>query len=141
MAGKFTYNQRELRAAVNRVMATSKRAQVAAMRDASKLFEAEAKLRAPVDEGTLTADITGDVRQNEKSVSARVYVPVNAPSRPYAIPMHEHFYNLGANSQAKQAKVNVVVGRQYISRAITENLDEARQVVISRLRRMLGGGK
>ena len=50
-----------------------------------------------------------------------MYVPSNAQSKDYAIFMHESFYLLGSGSLEKQRKVNVTVGRKFITRGIDEN--------------------
>ena len=81
----------------------------------------EAKERAPVDEGMLTADISNKTVEYSKSFAAVVYVPSNTPSANYAIPMHENNYILGENSAAKQKKVSVTVGKKFITRALDDN--------------------
>lgn len=81
----------------------------------------EVKERAPVDEGMLTADISNKTVEYGKSFAAVVYVPSNAASANYAIPMHENDYKLGKNSLAKQAKVSVPVGKKFMTRALDDN--------------------
>ena len=79
------------------------------------------KKRTPVREGHLTASITGEFIQLEKSWAATVFVPLNSPAAPYAVWLHEGQYNLGDNSLAKQKKTGCFVGSKYITRAIEEN--------------------
>ncbi|MEI3004957.1 MAG: hypothetical protein V8T87_10120 [Victivallales bacterium] len=77
---------------------------VKAMGNVKDLAVYESKLNAPIDEGHLTQDITGSVKENAKSVSAVVYVPHGAESSEYAVAMHENHYNLGKHSKEKQEK-------------------------------------
>jgi len=94
----------------------------------------EVKKRTPIDEGFLTADVTNKTFQYEKSFAAILYIPWNAPSAKYAIPMHEHNYNLGEKSQQKQRKVGVSVGRKYITRALWDNLKTIKEIIISEVK-------
>ena len=55
----------------------------------------------------VTADISNKTVEYSKSFAAVVYVPSNAASAKYAIPMHENKYILGKHSAAKQKKVSV----------------------------------
>ena len=56
-------------------------------------------------------------------------IAAKAPSSHYAIPMHEGFYQLGENSREKQRKVNVMVGRKFITRAIDENRPTIKEII------------
>lgn len=100
-----------------------------AMEQVAALLSYEAKELTPVDEGTLTEDVTSRTVQYEKSYAAVAYVPENAPSSEYAIPMHEHDYSLGENSLAKQAKNGRVVGKGYLRRAVEESRDTIGKII------------
>ena len=135
----FTYNLRNLDAAVRRLLNGHTAIRHRAMAKAADYMREEAQRRCPVDEGNLTDDIMAGTEAHAKSESAVVYVPVNAPSGKYAIPMHEHDYNLGENSRAKQAKLGVAVGKGYLTRAITENMQEIEDGIVETLRNGLEG--
>lgn len=122
MADKiFSYNTRYLRAGIKKFLDENPARSVRAMNSVGGYIAGEAKDRAPVDKGFLTADITNTTRTHAKSYSAIIYVPSNAPSSQYAIIMHENEYELGANSKIKQGKVGKTVGRKFITRAIQDN--------------------
>jgi len=89
----------------------------------------EAKLRAPVYAGNLTEDI----EQNIQGDAVIIRVPENSPSSNYAIPMHEHEYNLGDESAQKQAK-GFEVGRKFITRAIDDNQDAIMEIAKNALK-------
>ena len=131
----FTYNVRNLDAAVRRLLDRHRDVRHTAMLQVADFLRGEAQRRCPFDAGNLAGDIRGDTEINQKSETVCLYVPVNAPSAKYAIPMHEHFYNLGENSKAKQGEVDVTVGREYLTRAITENMDEIRRRIMFTLHR------
>ena len=120
--GEFTVSTYQFKAAIRRLLSEFPDIRHKAMVEAAQTMRREAQLRCPVDEGNLTNDIAADTEIYPKSEQACVYVPVNAPSSKYAIPMHEHDYELGENSKIKQGKVSVVVGKGYLTRAITENI-------------------
>ena len=88
-----------------------------ALEEIGDFVSKEAKLRAPVKEGILTMTIEPNVQGN----AVIIRVPENSPASDYAIPMHEHEYNLGDKSQQKQGKVGAEVGRKFITRAIDDN--------------------
>ena len=136
MKSTFSFNTSKLGAGVKKLLAMYTDIRHLAMTDASQYMRMQAQKRCPVDEGNLTNDITPGTEVNEKSESAIVYIPVNAPSRDYAIPMHEHTYKLGENSKAKQTKVGVTVGNGYLTRAITENLATIKAIIVDRLKEM-----
>ena len=123
MEKSFRFETKQLEEKVRRRLAETPQATEKIMHQIAVFIEKEAKLRAPVDQGFLTADIRSMVATPASGAAAVVYVPVNSPSSPYAVAMHENHYELGPNSQEKQTKVGVVVGRKYLSRAISENMD------------------
>ena len=94
----------------------------------------EVKKRTPIDEGFLTADVSNKTVQFKKSFAAIVYIPSNAVSSKYAVPMHEHRYHLGRKSMQKQRKVGKLVGRKYITRALWDNLKTIREIIISEVK-------
>lgn len=118
---KFRFNTRELDAGIRKELSEQPRLAEIAMRDVRNLLVMEVKKRTPVQEGHLTASITGEVVRNNRSWAATVFVPVNSPASTYAIWLHEGNYNLGKNSIAKQGKSGCAVGPKYITRAIEEN--------------------
>ena len=101
-----------------------------AMNAVGGFLNGEAKDRAPVDEGFLTADISNKTVENNKSFAAIIYIPSNATSAKYAIPMHENKYFLGKNSKEKLKKVGVVVGRKFITRALNDNRKNIRKIIL-----------
>lgn len=138
MAGRelqFRFNTRELSAALKKLVVKDAQAAEKAMRDVKNLLVMETKKRTPVMEGNLTASITGESVQLEKSWAATVFVPVNSPASAYAIWMHEGEYNLGENSQAKQGKTGCTVGPKYITRAINENKERIVAIITRMLKK------
>jgi hypothetical protein len=131
---KFRVNTRELESGVRRLLAANKEKIGKAMKDAGHFIRSEVQLRTPVDEGILTSGIKSEVVEHRKSYAVKIFVPANAPSAKYAVPMHEGKYKLGENSQAKQKTVSAVVGRKYITRAIEENMTEIGKVIAGRLK-------
>ena len=119
----FRFETKQLEEKIRKRLAETPLAERSIMRQIAVFIEKEAKLRAPVDQGFLTADIHNMVADTGHGFAAVVYVPVNCPSAQYATAMHENHYNLGPNSLVKQTKVGVTVGRKYLSRAIHENQD------------------
>lgn len=105
-----------------------------AMNAVGGFLNGEAKDRAPVDEGFLTADISNKTVEYSKSFAAVVYVPSNATSAEYAIPMHENNYILGKNSAAKQKKVSVPVGKKFITRALNDNRKNIRKIILDEVK-------
>ena len=86
---KFRYNTRELATAVQRELMLFPDRARRAMNAVGGYLAGEAKERSPVDEGFLTADIANRTIENKGSFSAAIYIPSNATSSDYAIPMHE----------------------------------------------------
>ena len=122
---KFTFATYNLNKALQKEIQTTDKKALFLMRAVRDTIVKAAKDRVPVDTGQLTADITGDVKQNKKSFSATCYVPINAPSSSYCVWIHEGQYNLGKNSQLKQAKrPEILVGPKYITRGINDNLQK-----------------
>ncbi|MBR2904969.1 MAG: hypothetical protein IKC08_03635 [Lentisphaeria bacterium] len=119
--GKFTVNTSAVQKNIVRAMAQNRQKAVRTMTDVGHFLRGEIQDRTPVKEGFLTAEILFAVRENQQSVSTAMYVPSNAQSKDYAISMHESFYLLGPGSLEKQRKVNVTVGRKFITRGIDEN--------------------
>lgn len=105
----------------------------AALEDVGDFVQAEARDRAPIDEGMLTDSIEHEVYLGDGAVVIRV--PLNAPAAQYAVPMHEDLaYMPGAKSQAKQSRVGQQVGPKYITRAIDDNRDAIREIVAENMR-------
>lgn len=119
--GKFTVNTSAVQKNIIRAMAQHRQKAVRTMTDVGHFLRGEIQDRTPVKEGFLTAEILFAVRENQQSLTTAMYVPSNAQSKDYAIFMHESFYLLGPGSLEKQRKVNVMVGRKFITRGIDEN--------------------
>lgn len=132
---KFRYNTRELAAAVQRELMLFPIRARRAMNAVGGYLAGEAKERSPVDEGFLTADIANRTIENKGSFSAAIYIPSNATSSDYAIPMHEGSYTPGEKSLAKQIKTGKAVGRKFITRAIDENILDAQRIIQHELRK------
>lgn len=133
---QFRFTTRDLGAGSARQLLRHKNQAIAAMRAIRNLLVKETKRRTPLKEGFLTASVTGDVETFEKSYAATVYIPVNSPAAHYAVKMHETEYNLGKNSLAKQQKVGVTVGPKYITRAIMDNRDKIRDIIVEALNKV-----
>ena len=119
----FRFNTRELGEGIRRELQQMPDRTKKAMDGVGGYINGEVRKRTPVDEGHLTASITNETVVYEKSHAAVVYVPSNSPASEYAIAMHENNYNIGPDSQMKQAKTGKTVGKKYISRALDENHD------------------
>ena len=131
---KFRFSTRELGRRIQEAARANGAAAMKAMQDTGHFLRGQVQLRTPVDEGNLTADIAMRVVQHERSLATVLFIPSNAPSSQYAIPMHEGFYQLGENSREKQRKVNVIVGRKFITRAIDENRATIKEIIRSNLK-------
>ena len=138
MARGFRFNLDGLREGVKAKLMQSDALAKSAMTEVSHYLAGEARKRAPVDEGHLVNSITPETDKGAKGWEAIVYVASNAHTRAYAVPMHEHEYNLGPNSRAKQMKSNVVVGRKYLTRAISENQERIVKIIEAKMRQMGG---
>ncbi len=108
-----------------------------ALQEVADHISGEAKDMAPFDEGILTENIRGDVQNRGGIEAAVISVPSNAPSKDYAIPMHEGDYNLGEGSLAKQSRVGKQVGKGYITRAIDDNRTKIKEIITDNLKRGL----
>ena len=131
---KFRFSTRELGRRIQEAARANGAAALKAMNDAGHFLRGQVQLRTPVDKGNLTADIAMEVVPHQKSLATVLYIPSNAPSSQYAIPMHEGNYDLGENSIEKQRKVNVIVGRKFITRAIDENRATIKEIIKSNLK-------
>lgn len=130
---KFRFSTRELGRRIQEAARANGAAAMKAMQDVGHYLRGQVQLRTPVDEGNLTSDISMQVVRYQKSFAAVLFIPSNAPSAQYAIRMHEGQYNLGENSQEKQRKVSVMVGRKFITRAIDDNRAAIREIIKSNL--------
>lgn len=88
-----------------------------------KLLEESVK-RCPIDEGFLQQSHDRKIEKSGSLDEAKgtVFIPANSPAADYALHMHELEYNLGPQSQAKQAaQPGIIVGNKYLERAFEEN--------------------
>lgn len=130
----FRFNTRELGEGIMRELQMMPDRTKRAMDGVGGYINGEVRKRTPVDEGHLTASITNETVEYEKSHAAVIYVPSNSPASEYAIPMHENNYIPGVDSVAKQAKTGKTVGRKYITRALDENHDRIIKIVQKELK-------
>lgn len=130
---KFRFNTDELQNRIRQQIQENREKAERAMANVGHYLRGEIQLRTPIDEGHLTGDIQFEVIPLTRSVSVAMYVPSNAASSDYAIKMHEGFYRLGTKSLEKQAKVNVTVGRRFITRGIDENFDDIENIIASEM--------
>jgi len=95
--------------------------------------------RMPIDEGFLVASEKTKIEKAFliKEISGHIYFPANSPASDYALPMHEHTYNLGKASQIKQAGQAEIVGRKFLERAWLENLTVIRAYIRMELKELL----
>ena len=131
---KLRVNTREFGRRIQEAARANGAAAMKAMQDVGHYLRGQVQLRTPVDEGNLTADIAMRVVEYQRSMATVLFIPSNAPSSQYAIRMHEGQYNLGENSQEKQRKVNVIVGRKFITRAIDDNRTTIKEIIKSNLK-------
>ena len=125
----FRFNTSQLGDAVRRELQAQPVRARRAMDAVGGFLNGEAKDLVPVDTGMLTADISNRTVEYKKSFAAVIYIPANAASSKYAIPMHEHRYMLGKNSKAKMRKVGKPVGRKFITRALDGHLEDIRGII------------
>ena len=111
-------------------------ARMAAAEQIGDVMVGRAKNNAPVDEGSLTQDITHTVENKDSTIVVYCYVPANAPSASYAIKIHEDTYNLGPNSLAKAAK-GFSVGNKYIRRAMDDSVKDIGEIIEYEYKRRL----
>jgi len=127
MATGLKFDTRQFRIKSELLKKISNKKKNAALEAVGAFVASEAKDRAPIDEGFLTADIeTETYPKNDITV---IRVPINAPSSQYAVKMHEDTYNLGPNSAAKQALMEKIVGQKYISRSIDEEKRAIKDII------------
>jgi hypothetical protein len=95
--------------------------------------------RAPIDEGFLVESHEKKVEKSTvaSEVEGHVFIPTNSPASDYALYMHEGRYKLGAKSQEKQAGSEVVVGRKFLQRALTENAKKFQLYIFKKLKEFL----
>jgi len=133
MAGGVKLDLSRFRAGVQKKLSDDVGKQRRTMFDVASFASGGAKDRTPVLHGILTADVTGKVEEDGGKIAAIVYVPANAASASYAVDMHEGVYHLGKLSLAKQARVNVTVGPRFITRAIDDNREKIRNIIVEGL--------
>ena len=131
---KFRVNTREFGRRIQAAARANGAAAMKAMQDVGHYLRGQVQLRTPVDEGNLTADIAMRVVEYQQSLATVLFIPSNAPSSQYAVKMHEGFYRLGDNSIEKQRKVQAIVGRKFITRAIDENRTTIKEIIKSNLK-------
>ena len=129
----FRFNTRQLGEKVRAELQAQPVRARRAMDAVGGFLNGEVKDLTPVDEGLLTADISNETVQYKKSFAAVIYVPSNAASSKYAIPMHEKRYKLGKNSMEKLRKLGKPVGRKFITRAMGGNMDDIRGIIKSEM--------
>ena len=78
----------------------------------------ESVKRAPKDAGDLEDSIKKHMGKDVDGTSVAIVIPNNSDAASYALPMHEGIYSLGEDSEMKQAKAGVEVGRKFITRGI-----------------------
>lgn len=128
MSVKFTFNSRHFNINSELLKKVSEKKKIDTLDAVGSFVASEAKDRAPIDEGFLTADIETQTYPKESLTVIRV--PINSPSSGYAIKMHDGIYNLGPKSAAKQARQVKRVGPQYIIRGINEEKPLIREIII-----------
>lgn len=103
----------------------------------------EAQDRAPVDDGILAGDMRTKVYKASSiyEIYGAVFIPSNAASSDYALYTHEMEYNLGPQSQDKQAVSSVVVGRKWLERALTENSKAFNMYIYKKLKEFIDNVK
>lgn len=102
----------------------------------------ESTKRMPIDEGFLVASEQTSVNETlGGKVEGHVFIPANSPASDYALPMHEHHYNLGIGSLAKQAGQKELVGRKYMERAFVENKAKFETYIQLKIKEYLSSAK
>lgn len=129
MAEVFRFNTHNLSAGIQRILMSQPLRARRAMDAVGGYLNGEVKKRTPIREGFLTADVSNKTVAYKKSYAAVVFVPSNATSAKYAIPMHENKYNLGIKSIQKRRKLGTLVGRKYITRALWDNVKTIRAII------------
>lgn len=130
----FRFNTRQLGESVRRHLQTQSARTRNTMDLVGGFLNGEVKDLTPQDQGFLTQDVSNKTVEYKESFAAVVYIPINAKSAQYAIPMHENYYKLGKNSLDKQRKLGKTVGRKFITRAIDGNMEDIKQMIIRRMK-------
>ena len=78
----------------------------------------ESVKRAPKDAGDLEDSIKKHMGKDVDGTSVAIVIPNNSDAASYALPMHEGIYSPGEDSEMKQARAGVEVGRKFITRGI-----------------------
>ncbi|WP_288610166.1 hypothetical protein [uncultured Victivallis sp.] len=135
MAVKIEWDFGTVRARIGAGDARMRSAADRAMSDVASFVASEAKDRTPVLTGALTMDVTGETGREGDTAIAAVKVPSNSPAASYAVKMHEEAYNPGPGSIDKQRRTGQRVGKKYITRAIDDNREKIRRILIETLRK------
>lgn len=130
----FRFNTRQLGEKVRAALQAQPVKTRRAMDAVGGFLNGEVKDLTPVEEGFLTADVSNQTVQYRDSFASVIYIPSNAASSKYAIPMHEGQYRLGKDSLEKQRKVGKPVGRKFITRAMYGHLDDIRGIIMRELK-------
>ena len=133
---KFTFDASKFRKRLHLLEKMSLDARMAAAEQIGDVMVGRAKNNAPVDEGSLTQDITHTVENKDGVIVIYCYVPDGAQSSEYAIKMHEENYNLGVNSQLKAEK-GFSVGNKYIRRAMDDSVKDIGEIIEYEYKRRL----
>jgi len=133
----MTVDLSQLKRGIAALIAQTRQNELTALQQIADHVSGAAKDRAPIDAGNLTGDISGTVQSDPATgqKGAVISVPLNANSKYYAIPMHEHTYNLGKLSQGKQERNGVTVGNGYIRRAMDDSRDDIRAIIQDNLKK------
>lgn len=126
----FTFDTNRLSANIKKLLEESPKLRQKAMKAVAAAVEAEVKMSTPMDEGTLTADVTSNVQEVDGIIAAVICIPANAPSSKYAVAMHENKYNLGEKSLSKQAKTGRPVGSKYIYGSIMRMTVKIKEIIV-----------
>lgn len=130
----FRFNTRQLGDRVRRELQLMPLKTRRAMDAVGGFLNGEVKDLTPQDDGFLTADVSNETVEFKESFAAVIYIPNNANSAQYAIPMHENEYNLGPKSLDKQRKVGKPVGRKFITRAMDGNAEDILGIIESEVK-------
>ena len=125
----FRFNTRQLGDNVRKALQAQPVKTRRAMDAVGGYLNGEVKDLTPVEEGFLTADVSNRTVRYKESFASVIYIPSNAASAKYAIPMHENQYHLGPDSLEKQRKVGKPVGRKFITRAMWGHLEDIRGII------------
>lgn len=131
----IAFDTRQVEKNLRKLIADEPQKRRKAMRDVAKYAEGISRDMTPVDTGTLTGDVKSSVQESGDVTAAVLCIPASAQSAAYAIPMHEHQYELGEKSVRKQGKTGRVVGRGYISRALEIAAERAGKIIESVFRK------